>query len=136
MTFAFAIQFLIASLLIAFMAACDEEEDAGQSATTNGETQRADQETGNWRLLVTRSDGRTEIHASLDRPIICGSQGQPKILFFCGTSNVQGQPLPIAWDFLQVNIDAGDTYAIEGPPTPEPIDDGGTPTPTVMGRTP
>jgi hypothetical protein len=136
MTFAFPIQFLIASLLTAFMVACVNQEDAGQSETPNGEIQRTGQAKGNWRLIVTRSDGRTEVHDSLDRPIICGSREQPKILFFCGSSNVEGQPLPIAWDFLQVNVDAGDTYVIEGPPTAVPIDYGGTPTPTVIGRTP
>jgi hypothetical protein len=70
---------------------------------------------------------------SLDEPIICGSEDEPRILYFCGTSAVEGQSLPVAWDFRPVNIGAGDSYRIEGPPTPTGSE-ARSPTPTVIGQ--
>jgi hypothetical protein len=84
-----------------------------------------------WRLIITLADGTTETHFSADKPIICGSQEEPKVIFFCGTGEVDGNP--IAWDFLPVNIGAGDTYVIEPPGGPTATPGWDAPTPTVIG---
>jgi hypothetical protein len=86
-----------------------------------------------WRVVITRSDGRTQIAESVDRPVVCGAQEEPKVIFLCGTSWVEGQPLPIAWDFLPVLLEEGETYAIEGPETPAPESEQ-SPTPTSVPR--
>jgi hypothetical protein len=92
----------------------------------------SNEESEHWRVIITRADGTTEIHPSLDPPIICDQQEEPRMVFLCGTRYVEGQSLPIAWDFLPVYIGAGDTYTVETPAwlTPEPTPT--TPTPTVI----
>ena len=136
---------LLASLALVALSvsACRDSEDGAPSPIdTDPESFVSPTRTGDpsplanetpWRLIVTRADGRVEVHDSLDQPSVCDSREQPRILFFCGSSMVERQPLPVAWDFLQVNVDAGDTYVIEGSPTPVPIDDGRTPTYTPVG---
>jgi hypothetical protein len=119
---------------LAFAVACDSD---GPAVPLNSETGQREEgppsqtASAPWRLVITHADGRTEVVESVDEPIICSSQEEPRVLFFCGTSAVEGQPLPVAWDFLPVNLDAGDTYRLEGPATPQPEPEG--PTPTVSG---
>jgi len=84
-----------------------------------------------WRLVVVWGDGTTEVIESVSEPIICSTQENPKILYFCLEPIVNGRR--IFADFLPVNLDAGDTYAVEGPPRPSEIDVDGTPTYTPTG---
>jgi hypothetical protein len=85
-----------------------------------------------WKLIIERADGSTQIIESVTSPIVCDQRDEPRIISLCADAMVNGQR--IAVDFIQVNLDAGESYSIEGPPTPLPIEDG-TPTPTVIGPT-
>ncbi len=84
-----------------------------------------------WRLVVVRADGTTEVFDSVSAPIICSTQQNPKIVYFCLEPIVNGRR--IFADFLPFNVDSGDTYAVEGPPRPSQSDNDGTPTPTAIG---
>ena len=134
MTLVSAAQILVFSFLIGLLTACDYGENDEQLGTAGGgATQLSDDRNHTWRLIVTRAAGQIEVVNSLDQPVICDTQDDPKIVYFCGTRMVEGQPLPVAWDFLPVNLDAGEMYSIEGPPTQPTQADKGTPTATVIG---
>jgi len=119
--------------LVLLALACADGPGNGLPADSDSGSPASDQQSEHWRLVITRRDSTIETVLSSEQPIICGSQEEPKVLFFCGRGieDVDGRPPPF-WDFLPVNTGAGDTYTIEPPerltPGPTPT----TPTPTVI----
>ncbi|MEO7666698.1 MAG: hypothetical protein ABIU97_06655 [Dehalococcoidia bacterium] len=127
MNIAYFAQPLCAAFLTALLIGCSDDVNEAPEVPDSNDVGHSDKR-GEWRLVITRVDGRIEVVDSLDQPIVCGSQEDPKIVFFCGTGFVEGQSMPVAWDFLPVNLDAGETYTIEGPATPRRAEDSVTPT--------
>lgn len=119
----------VAGVLMVATLGCTNASLDGDSR--DGSIAPASDESGYWRLVITRADGTVETAPSADPPILCGREEEPEVLLFCGTGvGTQNNAPGPAWDFLPVNIGAGDTYKIEPPAglTPEPT----TPTPTVV----
>jgi len=119
-----------ASLFVLTLACADagDELSSGSSAAALTAGERAE----HWRLIITRADGTVQTVLSADQPIICGSHEEPQVLLFCGRGigTPGGIPAP-AWDFLPVNVGAGDSYVVEPPADVTPL-----PTPRTPTRTP
>ena len=119
--------------LVAFACACTDRSEEPSPTASRSDSGAPNEPSEHWRLVIERADGRVETVLSSEQPIVCGSQEGPSILFFCGTAVGEGDIPPFAWDFLPVNIEAGDSYTIEEPALFTPESTPTTPTPTVIG---